>query len=64
MGSHGYMWVPMGLLGSPGFLKVFKVLKNIFGTFWFFGDICRFPVSLVGSSGFRWVLLGSLWWVG
>ena len=48
----------VGLVGSPeflrvylGFFRIFKVLKDIIGTFGLLG-ISGFPVGLVGSTGF------------
>ena len=52
--SHGYLWVPLGLVGSPRFLELIKVFV--------------FPKDIFGQIGYMWVLMGisvflKVWWV-
>ena len=57
------MRVPVGLVGSPEFLRVylgffrfFKVLKDITGTYGLLG----ISLDPRGFGGFHWILLGFL----
>ena len=60
VGSPWVWWVPLGFLGSLGFLKFQRTFWVILGYIWVLMDICRFPMGLVGSPGFLLVFLGSL----
>ena len=45
MGSHGYLWVPMGLVGFYGFSWFFMFFES--------------PKDILGHSRYIWVHLGS-----